>query len=226
MRINADFDQRVVLHADEIPWRDSPMPGVIRRPLDRIGDEVARATTIVRYAPGSRFSAHTHDGGEEFIVLEGTFQDEHGDFPAGSYVRNPPTSRHTPGSEPGCVIFVKLWQFDPNDRTPVRIDLNKVAMASDPNRPGVTVALLFRDEREDVRVEQWGPGVAANLKAFGGAELLVLEGSAEENGDALRRHSWVRIPDGRTVTLKAGEDGVRLWLKTGHLRHVAAPTNV
>ncbi len=226
MRINADFDQRVVLHADEIPWRDSPMPGVSRRPLDRIGDEVARATTIVRYAPGSQFSAHTHDGGEEFIVLEGTFQDEHGDFPAGSYVRNPPTSRHTPGSEPGCVIFVKLWQFDPNDRTPVRIDLNKVAMASDPNRPGVTVALLFRDEREDVRVEQWGPGVAANLKAAGGAELLVLEGSGEENGDALRRHSWVRIPDGRTVTLKAGKDGVRLWLKTGHLRHVAAPTNV
>lgn len=224
MRINADFDQRVVLHADEIPWRDSPIPGVSRRPLDRIGDEVARATTIVRYAPGSRFSAHTHDGGEEFIVLEGTFQDEHGDFPAGSYVRNPPTSRHTPGSEPGCVIFVKLWQFDPNDRTPVRIDLNTVAMASDPNRPGVTVALLFRDEREDVRVEQWGPGAEANFKAAGGAELLVLEGSAEENGDALRRHSWVRIPNGRTVTLKAGKEGVRLWLKTGHLRHVAAPT--
>ena len=70
MHINADFDQRVVLHTDEIAWRDSPMPGVTRRPLDRIGDEVARASTIVRFAPNSAFSAHTHDGGEEFIVLE------------------------------------------------------------------------------------------------------------------------------------------------------------
>jgi len=87
--------------------------------LDRIGDEVARATTIVRYAPNSHFSSHVHSGGEEFIVLEGVFQDEHGDFPAGSYVRNPPTSSHTPGSEPGCVIFVKLWQYDLDDRTPV-----------------------------------------------------------------------------------------------------------
>src|SRR6056297_2598515 len=70
------------------------MPGVRRRMLDRIGNEVARATTIVRFDPGSAFSAHTHDGGEEYLVLDGTFQDEDGDFPAGSYVRNPPTSSH------------------------------------------------------------------------------------------------------------------------------------
>jgi anti-sigma factor ChrR (cupin superfamily) len=56
----------------------------------------------VRYAPHSRFSAHTHGRDEEFLVLAGVFQDEHGDFPAGSYIRNPPTSSHTPGSESGC----------------------------------------------------------------------------------------------------------------------------
>jgi anti-sigma factor ChrR (cupin superfamily) len=223
MKINADFDKRVVLHADEIPWRSSPMPGVSRRPLDRIGDEVARATTIVRYDPGSHFSAHTHDGGEEFIVLEGVFQDEHGDFPAGSYIRNPPTSKHTPGSEPGCVIFVKLWQFDPEDRTHVRIDTNQTGAAADRERPGVDVTRLFKDNRETVRVETWAPNVAASFKAEGGAELLVLEGSAEESGDVLRRHSWVRIPDGQTVSLKAGDDGARVWIKTGHLRHVQAP---
>jgi anti-sigma factor ChrR (cupin superfamily) len=78
--------------------------------LDRIGDEVVRATSIVRYAPGSHFSAHTHGGGEEFFVLNGVFQDEHGDYPVGSYVRNPPTSSHVPGSDLGCVIFVKLWR--------------------------------------------------------------------------------------------------------------------
>lgn len=223
MNINSDFDKRVVLHAEDIPWRASPMPGVSRRPLDRIGDEVARATTIVRYDPGSHFSAHTHDGGEEFIVLEGVFQDEHGDFPAGSYIRNPPTSKHTPGSEPGCVIFVKLWQFDPDDRTHVRVDMNKTGAVSDHERPGIKVTPLFEDNRETVRVETWAPNAAASFNADGGAELLVLEGSAQEGGDALQKHSWMRIPDGQTVSLKAGSDGARIWIKTGHLRHVRAP---
>src|SRR5215472_3874467 len=120
MELNADFSRRVAVHAAQLPWVASPMAGVERRMLDRIGGEVARATSIVRYAPGSRFSPHTHGGGEEFFVLEGVFQDEHGDFPAGSYIRNPPTSSHTPGSTLGCIIFVKLWQFDRDDRTHVR----------------------------------------------------------------------------------------------------------
>ena len=98
MELNADFSQRAVVHAARLPWVASPMAGVERRMLDRIGAEVARATSIVRYAPQSRFSPHVHGGGEEFLVLDGVFQDEHGDYPAGSYVRNPPTSRHTPGS--------------------------------------------------------------------------------------------------------------------------------
>lgn len=123
MEINADFSRRVVVHSNQLEWRPSPMKGVERRMLDRIGGEVARATTIVRYAPDSKFSAHTHTGGEEFIVLDGVFQDEHGDFPVGTYVRNPPTTSHTPGSEEGCTIFVKLWQFDMADRTQFRKDM-------------------------------------------------------------------------------------------------------
>ena len=125
--------------------------------LDCIGDEVARATSFVHYAPHSRFSAHTHGGGEEFLVLEGVFQNEHGDFPAGSYIRNPPTSSHTPGSEPGCIIFVKLWQFDPADRTRVRVDTNKMALLDVKERDSVKVMPLFKDACEDVRIEQWGP---------------------------------------------------------------------
>ena len=99
MELNADFSKRVVVQSEQTEWRASPMAGVDRRMLDRIGDEVARATSIVRYAPGSKFSAHTHTGGEEFIVLDGVFQDEHGDYPAGTYVRNPPTTSCSPSSK-------------------------------------------------------------------------------------------------------------------------------
>ena len=131
MNLNADFTKRAVVHAATLDWKASPIPGVERRMLDRIGDEVARATSIVRYAPGSHFSPHVHEGGEEFLVLEGVFQDEHDDFPAGSYVRNPPQSHHTPGFVAGCTIFVKLWQFDLADRAQVLVDTNKVTARRD-----------------------------------------------------------------------------------------------
>ena len=147
MELNADFSRRVAVHAARLAWVPSPMAGVERRMLDRIGDEVARATSIVRYAPGSHFSPHTHDGGEEFFVLEGIFQDEHGEFPAGSYVRNPPTSRHTPGSVPGCVLFVKLWQFDLSDRTEVMINTGPMPYRPATGRPGVELIRLFCDSR-------------------------------------------------------------------------------
>ena len=223
MDVNADFSQRVVVHGDQLEWIASPMKGVDRRMLDRIGDEVARATSIVRYDPKSHFSPHVHTGGEEFIVLEGVFQDEHGDFPAGSYIRNPPESRHTPGSEPGCVIMVKLWQFDLKDRTHVRIDMNKMSAVPHAERPGVAVTPLFKDTREEVSLETWSPDVEVSFIAEGGAELFVLEGGFEEQGDQLRRHSWLRLPKGGRLDAKAGPEGAKVWIKTGHLRFVEPP---
>jgi len=176
MELNADFSKRAAVHAATLPWVASPMAGVDRRMLDRIGDEIARATSIVRYAPGSHFSPHTHGGGEEFLVLEGVFTDEHGDFPAGSYIRNPPTSRHTPGSEPGCVIFVKLWQFDPKDRAQVRIDTGGLAFVSRAEHAGIAELNLFQDAHETVRLERWAPDTTIARTPRGGAELLVLRG--------------------------------------------------
>ena len=122
IEVNADFSQRVVLDTNALDWVPSPLLGVDRRMLDRIGDEVARATSIVRYAPGSSFSAHTRSGGEEFLVLDGVFSDEHDDCGPGLYVRNPVGFARTQSSAPGCTILVKLWQMYPEDQTFVRTD--------------------------------------------------------------------------------------------------------
>lgn len=223
MEINADFMQRAVVHGAKMEWVASPMAGVSRRMFDRIGDEVARATSIVRYDPGSSFSPHVHTGGEEFIVLEGVFQDEHGDFPAGSYIRNPPQSEHTPGSEPGCVIFVKLWQFDLNDRTHVRTHIDEISLIRDPKRAGVRITNLFQDHREEVRIEKWDAGAEVSLDTSGGAEVLVLEGSFEEGNDTFVPQSWLRIPIAGKLLAKAGSEGARVWVKTGHLRFIDPP---
>lgn len=185
--------------------------------LDRIGDEVARATSIVRYAPRSNFSPHTHGGGEEFLVLDGVFQDEHGDYPVGWYVRNPPTSSHTPGSQPGCIIFVKLWQFEPGDRTQVRLDPRTMPLQPAPGRRNVETVPLFHDAREDVRVERWAPMSHVELRADGGIELLVLEGSFSESAEEFTEMSWLRLPAGSMLRADAGAEGCRVWVKTGHL---------
>ncbi len=220
MELNADFDKRVIVHSDELDWLQSPMKGVDRRMLDRIGGEVARATTIVRYAPDSHFSAHTHTGGEEFIVLDGVFQDEHGDFPAGTYVRNPPTSRHTPGSAPGCVIFVKLWQFDMADRTQITRRMDEGLTDTG---PGQRAATLHEDERETVRYIELAPAAPLSEAVSGGAEMLVLSGTLTEGGDVLRAASWLRLPEGVDLDAVAGDRGATLWIKTGHLPHARAP---
>ena len=222
MELNADFSQRAAVHAARLSWVASPIAGVDRRMLDRIGDEVARATSIVRYAPRSHFSPHVHDEGEEFLVLDGVFQDEHGDFPAGSYIRNPPRSRHMPGSESGCVIFVKLRQFDPADRTEVKLDTSRMAASAVPGRNGVEVIGLFHDRREDVRLERWAPDVEVMLKPEGGIEVLVIEGSFLESGELFSEQSWLRLPIGRQLEAKAGPEGCRLWVKEGHLRYATS----
>jgi anti-sigma factor ChrR (cupin superfamily) len=219
MQLNADFTQRAVVHAATLEWTQSPIAGVERRMLDRIGGEVARATSIVRYAPRSHFSRHIHEGGEEFFVLEGVFQDEHGDYPAGSYVRNPPTSAHTPGSEPGCTILVKLWQFDPGDRTQVRIDTSQRAYQRDPLQDGVEVMPLYQDAHEVVALERWRAGTEVSLSSPDGLELVVLDGDFTDASDFFRYQSWLRLPPGSLMRAQAGQQGCRVWIKTGHLAH-------
>lgn len=220
MNINDDFTKRVLVHGDEVEWEDSPMPGVQRRRLDKVGETNERVTTIVRYAPESQFSSHIHGGGEEFIVLEGIFEDDYGDWPSGTYTRNPPQSSHTPGSKLGCTIFVKLRQFDPEDRTFVHANLHKLGSVEEKNREGVKVSPLFQDENEDVKFEKWEPNARIDVDASGGAEVFVIEGNFREGDDELRKYSWLRIPVGGTLSGTAGSAGATVWIKTGHLRQL------
>jgi hypothetical protein len=217
MKISADFSQRVVVHSDSLEWIESPMPGVHRKPLDRVGAEVARATTIVRYAPGSKFSPHIHTGGEEFIVLDGIFQDEHGSFPVGAYIRNPPQSKHRPSSDIGCIILVKLWQFQPSDRTHVCLQTNFMGSVQHADFKGIHITSLYKDTIEEVSLVNFEPAAEIILDVKNGAELFVLSGSLDEQNDTLTKHSWLRVPINSEINAKAGKKGAKIWFKKGHL---------
>ncbi len=216
MELFADLNARVVLDTTELPWSPSPLPGVERRLLDRSGGEVARATSIVRYAPGSSFAAHSHAGGEEILVLDGTFSDETGDHPAGTYLRNPPGSSHAPFSAEGCTILVKLRQMHQADQACVRIQTRQSAWL--PGLvPGLAVMPLHQFGSEQVALVRWAPGTMFQPhRHLGGEEILVLEGVFQDEAGTYPAGSWLRNPPG-SVHSPWSDQGCTIWVKTGHL---------
>ena len=215
--INADFSQRVVIDTTAQPWAPSPEPGVDRRPLDRVGGEVARATSLVRYAPGSSFAAHEHGGGEEFLVLEGVFSDEHGDYPAGTYVRNPLGSSHRPFSREGCTLFVKLRQFAPGDGERMVIDTTVEAAWSDVSERGLSRIALHRHGDEKVALVRFAPGARLPDDPHpGGEEVFVLEGVLSDEAGDYPAGTWVRDPAG-SAHAPFSEEGCVIYVKEGHL---------
>lgn len=173
----------------------SPAAGVERIPLYRVGREQARATSLVRYAPGSRFAAHSHPYGEEFLVLEGEFADQHGRYPALTWVHNPHGSAHAPFSDPGCLLFVRLRQMAATDA------LQRV-LPLDTTTPGHGCLETCLHRHGDVETS-WlraasGVRIARNA-SFHAQEALVVRGRVEWQTDQVRElgpRAWIRVPPG------------------------------
>jgi anti-sigma factor ChrR (cupin superfamily) len=217
VRINAEFDKKAVVVPKDSDWVNSPESGVDRLMLDRIGDEVARATSIVRYAPGSSFARHEHAAGEEFLVLDGIFSDEHGDYGVGTYVRNPPGSGHAPFSRDGCRILVKLRQFDPNDLTQIVIDTSDSSAWLNPSDAGPNILELHEFGTERVMMIRLEKGQAFPIDSDpGGVEILVISGALVDDETELATESWLRFPPDQENELRASSESL-LWVKTGHL---------
>ncbi len=197
MKLHADFSKRVEINTNEMEWIASPAGGVDRKMLDRIGDEKARATSIVRYATDSAFPEHEHRLGEEFYVLEGIFSDEHGDHPAGPYVRNPDGTRNSPFSKDGCTILVKLRQFEQTDDR--HFSINKATADWEPRGlPGLSVIHLHEHEMATVRLVKFDPGARVEDDAHpGDEELLVLEGTLYDEHGSYPAGTWLHQPDGQ-----------------------------
>ncbi|WP_419901903.1 cupin domain-containing protein [Kiloniella sp.] len=216
MRINADFKQKVIKKPENTSWIPSPAKGVDRIMLDRVGEEVARATTIVRFAEGKYFPEHQHDGGEEFFVLEGVFSDQYGDFPAGTYVRNPIGTSHSPHTVEGCTIFVKLWQFEKEDNKQFSINSNSAHWTAG-EIPTQKILPLHQYKNEVVQIEKWEKGSAIKRVApLGGLEILVIRGSLESEGEQYPKRTWLRYPEGEALDFTTSE-GCEFFCKSGHL---------
>ena len=218
MRINDDLTRPVIVHASRQEWVPSPAPGVERRMLFRVGDEKARATSLVRYAPGSSFAPHVHTGGEEFLVLEGMFQDADGDYPVGTYVRNPPGTAHAPAAERGATIFVRLWQFRAGDNVQT-VRLPGEGQRIDSRAGAESALVLFADEREEVRLEHWCPSASVTVENTSGLEFLLVTGSLTLAGEEMIANDWGRLPAGANLSAIVGANGASIWMKLAPLLH-------
>jgi anti-sigma factor ChrR (cupin superfamily) len=194
-----------ILHADELPWVQSPTPSVWRKRLAHSGpSESGRVTSIVRYDAGSAFPSHPHPEGEEILVLEGVFSDEHGDYPAGTFLLHSEGFRHAPFSREGCTLFVKLRQA-PGTRQPVRLDTTRADWRAT-GIDGVERLELYADPGfpERKHLTRVAPGVRVGPLQFpDGEEILVLAGEFSDEHGRYRRHSWLRFPAGGGHTLQS-----------------------
>ena len=199
----------------DMPWISSPEAGVERRMFERHGGEIAKATSIVRYLPGSQFKAHVHDLGEEIFVLEGVFSDETGDYPAGTYLMNPPSSSHTPFSKLGCTLFVKLRHLGP-DQVLREVINTKTAQWYQGMVPGLQVMPLMQQGNGSTLV-RWAPQTYFNPhRHYGGEEIFVVEGVFEDEHGRYPAGSWIRSPH-MSLHKPFSKEGCTIFVKTGHL---------
>ncbi|MDR9498343.1 MAG: cupin domain-containing protein [Hydrogenovibrio sp.] len=213
--LNMDFTQKVVVETEKMDWVGSRADQVLRKPLEREFAESGRATSIVQFLPGASFPAHQHALGEEIFVLEGVFSDESGDYPAGTYLRNPPGSSHAPHSKEGCVIFVKLEQFSPEDTQHVTLDTDQATM-----QPGIgqlKVLSLHSFQSEHSALVYWPAGERFQPhQHWGGEEILVLKGELIDEHGRYPQGTWIRSPHLSQHHPYVEQDTL-IYVKTGHL---------
>ncbi len=219
MRLNADLDERVVIDTGALDWQPSPSPTVWRKRLYLDGaGETGRVTSIVRYHANSAFPVHDHPDGEEIFVLDGVFSDEHGDYPAGSYLLNPEGFRHAPFSAGGCVIFVKLRQYAGTGRAHVTLDTAALQWRPGPAE-GVTVKPLYAQDGYRERITllriKAGAGPFPHDHADG-EEMFVLDGAIEDEHGSYPAGCWIRSPPGSRHAPRSSDGAVLLvWLRGG-----------
>ncbi|MBE9568689.1 MAG: cupin domain-containing protein [Proteobacteria bacterium] len=214
-RLNMDFSKVACLRTDLQSWKKSSADGVFRIPLERDAAESGHTTSFVQFAPESFFPAHQHPRGEEIYVLQGVFSDEEGDYPAGTYIRNPPGSTHKPFTREGCTLFVKLDQFQADDAQHVVIRPHQQHW-----RPGIgnlKVISLHSHHAESTALVWWPENeVFQPHTHWGGEEIVVIKGRFIDEHGEYPAGSWIRSPH-LSKHFPRVEEETLILVKVGHL---------
>jgi anti-sigma factor ChrR (cupin superfamily) len=213
--MNMNLDQRVNINTNQDSWVITSHRGIWRKKLERESAEGGHTTSIVRYNPGTLFASHGHPNGEEILVLEGTFSDEHGEYKKGMYIRNPPGYKYAPFSKEGCILFVKLNQFLPNDTAQVRLDTSNAKWLA--GQGNLQVIPLHEADSELTALVKWPAGESFHPHIhYGGEEIYVISGEFNDEHGTYPAGTWLRNPHMSQHNPFVKEDTVIL-VKVGHL---------
>ncbi|MFT6529124.1 MAG: anti-sigma factor ChrR (cupin superfamily) [Psychrosphaera sp.] len=213
--LNMNFEQQVIIDTNRMQWQESPAKGVWRKPLARAEKERGHATSVVKYDAGSQFSEHAHPKGEEIFVLEGVFSDQTGDYPKGTYIRNPEGFSHSPFSKDGCVLFVKLYQFQADDSEQVRIDTKQTPWLQ--GQGNLQVMPLHSFGTESTALVFWPAGEKfVPHTHMGGEEIFVLQGEFIDEHGRYPAGTWIRSPHLSRHHPYVEQDTIIL-VKVGHI---------
>ncbi len=213
--LNMNIKDKVVIRESENDWIGSLSKGVLRKPLERENFETGHTTSLVKYLPGTKFSEHSHPLGEEIFVLEGTFSDEFGDYEAGTYLRNPPGSFHSPFSKEGCLLFVKLNQFQEGDKQKVIVNTKSRPWLQ--GHGGLKVMPLYSFGSESSALVKWPKDEKfISHSHYGGEEILVLGGEFKDEHGSYPKYCWIRSPHLSSHDPWVNDETV-IFVKTGHL---------
>ncbi len=216
--LNLDFSKQVCILPDRRQWTKSPADGVSRRHLEREAEESGHTTSFVRFEPDSYFPPHDHPQGEEIYVLDGVFSDENGDYPAGSYIRNPPNSFHRPFTREGCTLFVKLEQFQADDTTSVV--LRPDDQQWQPGIGNLKVLSLHTHNSESTALVHWPKNEVFQAHThWGGEEIVVISGKFIDEFGEDPAGSWIRSPH-MSKHFPRVEEETLILVKVGHLNNV------
>ena len=216
--INADLSQPVVMDTANMEWQASPSGTVWRKPLYREGGEFGPVTSIVKYEAGGKFRTHSHPQGEEILVLDGEFCDDHGRYPAGTYLLNPDGTEHAPFSDNGCTLLVRLRQYDGNDRKQVNINSN-ITPWHQGMVEGLTVLPLYSqmDYPENMALVRWQPDTYFPQHTHpGGEEIFVIEGTFEDDHGIYPQGTWIRSPH-MSIHKPYSKEGCLIYVRVGGL---------
>lgn len=212
------MSEKIIIDINSMDWQPSPSSSVWRKRLEHIGEsESGIVTSIVRYDPDSKFKEHNHPDGEEIFVLDGTFSDEHGDWPVGTYLLNPEGHAHSPRSQKGCVIFVKLRQYPGKSRKQITINTEKIGWSK--LSGSKEVKTLYKEEGypEEMRLEKWDALTGVEKTSYpSGVEILVLSGTLQDEDGSYPKLTWLKFPPNSTHQ-PFSESGCVFYIKTGNI---------
>ena len=204
--MNSDYEKRALIDTNTIQWQETQVKNVFKKIL-AIKDK--EETSFIKLKEGSVLNQEQKINSVEIFVLEGTYINEYGKYPQGTYLRLPLENEALVKSDKGCVIFRKTNFFTDNEK--LIIDTNASAWLQGQGN------LEVKPLHNQTALVKWPKNERfIPHKHWGGEEVVVLHGVFIDEYGEYPKGSWIRSPHLSEHFPYVNEETI-IFVKTGHM---------